>query len=194
MIARIAEERFILVVNAACKNSDLEYLKNKIGDLVKIKMIPHRSLLALQGPKSAEVMKRLGYDFSDMGFMSVKEVQIDNCPCLFTRSGYTGEDGFEISMGDEHASQIANLLLHDNDVEWIGLGARDSLRMEAGLSLYGHEITESTTPIEASLLWGNIQTQTSRRRTPWRIPGRPYYIAANPKKYFEKVGWPPARR
>ena len=153
MIARIAKEEFILVVNAACKYNDFEYLKMRIGNQVKVEMIQNQSLLALQGPKSAEVMRRLGYDFSDMGFMSVRKVEFNGYPCIFTRSGYTGEDGFEMSMHDQHAAEIARLLLNDEDVEWVGLGARDSLRMEAGLSLYGHEITELTTPIEASLLW-----------------------------------------
>jgi aminomethyltransferase len=153
MIARISENEFSLVVNAACKENDFSHLKAKLGNQLDINMATDRSLLALQGPKSATVMQRLGHDLSDMGFMDIRTIDIKGNHCSMTRSGYTGEDGFEISMNNDNASELANLLLEDEDVEWVGLGARDSLRLEAGLCLYGHDMNEQTTPLEANLLW-----------------------------------------
>ena len=153
MIARVSENEFSLVVNAACKDNDFAHLKSKLGDKLEINMATDRSLVALQGPESANVMQRLGHDLSDMGFMDIRSLNIMGIDCSMTRSGYTGEDGFEISMNDDNASDLANLLLEDKDVEWVGLGARDSLRLEAGLCLYGHDMNEQTTPLEANLLW-----------------------------------------
>ena len=153
MIARVSENMFSLVVNAACKDDDFAHLKSKLGDKLEIKMATDKSLLALQGPESANVMQRLGYDLSDMGFMDIRTLDIKGITCSMTRSGYTGEDGFEISMNNDSASELARLLLEDEDVEWVGLGARDSLRLEAGLCLYGHDMNEQTTPLEANLLW-----------------------------------------
>ena len=153
MIARISENEFSLVVNAACKNNDLTHLNSKIGEKLEINMSTDRSLVALQGPESASVMKRLGHDLSNMAFMDICTLDIMGINCSITRSGYTGEDGFEISVRDNDASDLANLLIDNNDVEWVGLGARDSLRLEAGLCLYGHDLNEQTTPLEANLLW-----------------------------------------
>jgi aminomethyltransferase len=153
MVARLTETRFVLVVNAACKDNDFNHLKDKLGDQLDIAMDGESSLLALQGPTSGQVMKNLGNDLSDMAFMDYREMDIGTIPCRVSRSGYTGEDGFEISMPSDRAAELAGDILDQAGVRWIGLGARDSLRLEAGLSLYGHEITETTTPVEASLLW-----------------------------------------
>ncbi len=171
MVARIARTEFILVVNASCKTTDFNYLKNKLEKTLDVEMARDRSLLALQGPKSPDVMKQLGYDLSAMGFMSVNELTLDGIPCLFSRSGYTGEDGFEIGMQDDHATAVAELLLSDPDVAWAGLGARDSLRMEAGLPLYGHEITQDTTPVEAGLSWAVSKARRSQGERAGGFPG-----------------------
>ncbi len=153
MVARIAQTEFILVVNASCKTNDFSHLRYKLGKSLNVESIDDRSLLALQGPKSSDVMNQLGHDLSDMEFMAVSEIILDGVSCLFSRSGYTGEDGFEVSVPHDHAIAVAELFLSSPDVAWAGLGARDSLRMEAGLPLYGHEITQQTTPVEAGLSW-----------------------------------------
>jgi aminomethyltransferase len=110
-------------------------------------------LLALQGPKAFEVLAKLEPLINGMTFMTAKTLEINGIDCLVTRSGYTGEDGFEISLPAKHAQKLAQLLLSHNEVEWVGLGARDSLRLEAGLSLYGHELDNDHSPVESSLNW-----------------------------------------
>ncbi len=171
MIARIARTEFILVVNASCKTNDFSYLKGKLGKSLNIEIRDDRSLLALQGPKSSDVMNQLGHDLSQMEFMSIAEITLDGVPCLFSRSGYTGEDGFEISMRHDHAVVVAELLLSSPDVAWAGLGARDSLRMEAGLPLYGHEITQDTTPAEAGLSWAVSKPRRLQGQRAGGFPG-----------------------
>ncbi len=170
MVARIGENEFMLVVNAACKINDFNHLNNQLGSRLQLEMMPHQSLLALQGPAAAQVMQRLGQELTDMGFMSVRKLQVKGITCWFSRSGYTGEDGFEISVDDDHAVEIAETLLADDEVKWVGLGARDSLRLEAGLCLYGHDITDQTTPIEGNLLWA---VSKARRRGGERVGGFP---------------------
>ncbi len=153
MIAKISDDHLALVVNAACKEADFEHLKSSLGAELEIEMHTDRSLLALQGPTAKSVLARLGNDLSDMNFMAVRSLTIGGIQCGVTRSGYTGEDGFEISIDNQNAASLAELLLKDDDVEWVGLGARDSLRLEAGLCLYGHDMDEQTSPIEAGLSW-----------------------------------------
>lgn len=171
MVARIAQDEFMLVVNAACKTNDFAHLTEQLGNRLEVEMLAHKSLLALQGPAAAQVMYRLGLDLSDMGFMSVRELQIKGISCWFSRSGYTGEDGFEISVDDNHAVEIAEMLLADDEVKWVGLGARDSLRMEAGLCLYGNDITTQTTPIEGNLLWAVSKARRSGGERAGGFPG-----------------------
>ncbi len=171
MIARITQTEFILVVNASCKTNDFRYLKDKLGKVLSVEIYHDRSLLALQGPKSSDVMNQLGHDLSRMEFMSVREIALDGIPCLFSRSGYTGEDGFEIGMNDDHVIAVAELLLSNPNVAWAGLGARDSLRMEAGLPLYGHEITQDTTPVEAGLSWAVSKARRSQGERTGGFPG-----------------------
>lgn len=182
MVARIAQTEFILVVNASCKTTDFNHLKNKLGKALDVEMAGDRSLLALQGPKSADVMNQLGHDLSGMEFMSVNEIILDGIPCLFSRSGYTGEDGFEIGMNDDHATAVAELLLSSPDVAWAGLGARDSLRMEAGLPLYGHEITHDTTPVEAGLSWAVSKARRSQGERAGGFPGDHVILPQIPRR------------
>jgi aminomethyltransferase len=167
LMATNAGDYLFLVVNAACKAQDTAHLRHRIGDRVQIEELPDRALLALQGPAAAEVLGRLVPAVRSMGFMSWAEHRIEGAPCMVTRSGYTGEDGFEISVPNEAAVKVAKRLLGESEVKPIGLGARDSLRLEAGLCLYGHDIDEKTTVIEADLAW----TVGKRRREEGGFPG-----------------------
>lgn len=151
MIANRGDHLFV-VVNAACKDADEAHLRAAIGDRVKIE-VADRSLLALQGPAAESVMAKLVPAAADMRFMDVIVTPSDFGELWISRSGYTGEDGYEISVENDQAIALSRALLAFDDVEAIGLGARDSLRLEAGLCLYGHDIDEGTTPVEGSLLW-----------------------------------------
>lgn len=146
------DDHLFLVVNAACKHADLAHMAARLKG-VEIDHQSGRGLLALQGPAAATVLAQHAPDVADMPFMTGRDVAIDGVDCLVTRSGYTGEDGYEIGMAEDAADHIARLLLADAAVEPIGLGARDSLRLEAGLCLYGHDLDETTSPVEAALLW-----------------------------------------
>ncbi len=152
MVTRRADHLF-LVVNASCKVADTEHLRASIGSRCAIEPMTDRALLALQGPKAAAVMARLAPKLSQLTFMSGAEARIAGIACFATRSGYTGEDGFEISVADVDAEALARILLAEPEVLPAGLGARDTLRLEAGLCLYGHDIDTTTTPIEAGLTW-----------------------------------------
>ncbi|WP_089139404.1 glycine cleavage system aminomethyltransferase GcvT [Vibrio rumoiensis] len=153
MVANLGDHLFV-VVNAACKAQDIAHLQANLPQGVELEVIEDRALLALQGPKAAEVLARFQPQVADMLFMDVKVLEIDGVECIVSRSGYTGEDGYEISVPSVQAVELANKLTACEEVEWIGLGARDSLRLECGLCLYGHDLDTTTTPVEASLLWG----------------------------------------
>jgi aminomethyltransferase len=167
LMATRVEDGLMLVVNAACKDADLAHLQARLDRGVTIEPRFERALLALQGPAAATVLARFATGVERMPFMSAVEVSIAAVPCSLTRSGYTGEDGFEISLAADHAVGVAERLLAEPEVAPIGLGARDTLRLEAGLCLYGHDIDEVTTPIEAGLAW----TIGKRRRTEGGFPG-----------------------
>ncbi len=152
MITRRAGD-LLLVVNGACKQADLRHLQTHIGHRCTVQPLPERALLALQGPKAAAALARLNADVGQLVFMSARAVTLAGAECYVSRSGYTGEDGFEISVPAEHAVALAKALLALPEVEPAGLGARDTLRLEAGLCLYGHDINETTTPVEAGLTW-----------------------------------------
>jgi aminomethyltransferase len=152
IITRI-DSGLMIIVNAACKDKDFTYLKNHISERCAFKELPDHALFAIQGPAAATVMKKYSSAASVLSFMQACETEINGLYCNISRSGYTGEDGFEISVANQYAEQFANLLLAEDEVEAIGLGARDTLRLEAGLSLYGHELNESITPVEAGLQW-----------------------------------------
>lgn len=157
----------MLVVNAACKDQDFAHVDAHLPANVKLIRAPHRALLALQGPKAAEALARHCPDTASMPFMSGISTKFDNIDCHVSRSGYTGEDGYEISMRVEKVERVARALMSEPEVKLIGLGARDSLRLEAGLCLYGHDIDRTTSPVEGALVW-SIQ---KRRREEGGFPG-----------------------
>ena len=167
MVANFASHLFV-VVNAACKAADEAHLRAALSDACVVESLPDRALIALQGPKAESVLARLGADIAGMRFMDAGPRRLDGIDCFVSRSGYTGEDGFEISVPAEHTETLASTLLADHDVWPIGLGARDSLRLEAGLCLYGHDIDATTTPVEGALEWS---IQKSRRRGGARAGG-----------------------
>jgi len=148
-----AGDHLLLVVNAACKQQDIVYLHAHLDKHCTVEELTDHALLALQGPKAAQVMASLAPEVVALRFMSAIRVNITGADCFVTRSGYTGEDGFEISVPADQAEALARVLLTYEEVAPIGLGARDSLRLEAGLCLYGHDIDTTTTPVEAGLGW-----------------------------------------
>jgi aminomethyltransferase len=152
MITKRAHDLF-MVVNAACKDADTRHLVTHIGHRCHIVTMPERALLALQGPKAVNALARLNAEVATLTFMSGGSFMLAGVECFVTRSGYTGEDGFEISVPDDSAVLLAKALLAEPEVKPAGLGARDTLRLEAGLCLYGHDINETTTPVEAGLTW-----------------------------------------
>ncbi|EPF2929109.1 glycine cleavage system aminomethyltransferase GcvT [Vibrio navarrensis] len=153
MVANLGDHLFV-VVNAACKEQDINHLQAHIPSDVELEVIDDRALLAIQGPKAAEVLARFQPAVAEMLFMDVQKLELLGEECIISRSGYTGEDGYEISVPADKAEALARALTAEQEVEWIGLGARDSLRLECGLCLYGHDLDQTTTPVEASLLWG----------------------------------------
>ncbi len=162
-------DHLLLVVNAACKDADLAHLEAGLGDLCEVAMLD-RALIALQGPKAEAALATLAPDVAAMRFMDVRDLQLHDTPAVVSRSGYTGEDGFEISVAADQAKDVAEALLARPEVLPVGLGARDSLRLEAGLCLYGHDIDTGTTPVEAALEWA---IQPARRSGGVRAGGFP---------------------
>ena len=152
MIARRADH-LLLIVNAACKQADTLHLITNIGHRCAVVALPERALLALQGPRAAAVLARMNPGVAELRFMSGGDYLLHGIDCWVTRSGYTGEDGFEISVAAESVVALARALLLQPEVKPAGLGARDTLRLEAGLCLYGHDIDQTTSPIEAGLAW-----------------------------------------
>ena len=146
-------DHIFVVLNAACKDSDIVHLRTLLEPDISIEVIENRALIALQGPASEAVLSEFNSQIKAMNFMDVETLSIAGAECWISRSGYTGEDGFEISIPSRAAEAITRSILSKQEVEFVGLGARDSLRLEAGLCLYGHDIDEETTPVEASLTW-----------------------------------------
>ncbi|WP_312780469.1 glycine cleavage system aminomethyltransferase GcvT [Brevundimonas sp.] len=140
-----------VVVNAGNKDADFAFLNANLAGDAKLVVLDDRALLAIQGPEAAEVMARHEPALGEMGFMDSARLMLFGVDCFVSRSGYTGEDGYEISVPNADAERVWNLLLEDARVKPIGLGARDSLRLEAGLPLHGHDIDASTSPVEAAL-------------------------------------------
>jgi aminomethyltransferase len=169
MAANFGDHLF-LVVNGACKAADEAHLRKHLADTCSIEVLADRALVALQGPKAASVLATICPEAPAMKFMEAGPHQVDGVDCFVSRSGYTGEDGFEISIPATKAEAVVFRLLDDPDVMPIGLGARDSLRLEAGLCLYGHDIDTTTTPVEAALEWS---VQKSRRSGGARAGGFP---------------------
>ncbi|MDP7524052.1 MAG: glycine cleavage system aminomethyltransferase GcvT, partial [Arenicellales bacterium] len=165
MIYRL-DDRYTLVVNASNKEADFALLQNLCGGKVEFEPMTNHALLALQGPRACNALQRMVPGIEELPFMGAKRVIISGIPCTVTRSGYTGEDGVEISVGASAALDLAWKLLELPEVEPVGLGARDSLRLEAGLCLHGNDIGPDTSPVEAGLQWAIPhcrRTQGSRR-------------------------------
>ena len=162
------EDHIFVVLNAACKDSDIVHLRTLLEPEISIEVIENRALIALQGPASETVLSEFNSQISAMKFMDIETLSIAGAECWISRSGYTGEDGFEISIPSSAAEAITRSILSKQEVEFVGLGARDSLRLEAGLCLYGHDIDEETTPVEASLTWA---IQKARRTNGERANG-----------------------
>lgn len=163
-------DHLFLVVNAACKEQDFAHLEKHLGAICELTLHDDRALIALQGPRAEAALAELWADVAAMRFMDVQDAALHDVPCIVSRSGYSGEDGFEISIPADKAEDVTRRLLEHPDVEPIGLGARDSLRLEAGLCLYGNDIDETTTPVEAALEWA---IQKVRREGGARAGGFP---------------------
>ena len=169
MVANFGDHLFV-VVNAACKAEDEALLTGRLSDVCTVEPLRQRALIALQGPKTESVLAKYDAGISAMKFMDAGPRRLAGLDCFVSRSGYTGEDGFEISVPAEAAEGFAGELLADTAVLPIGLGARDSLRLEAGLCLYGHDLDGTTTPVEGALEWS---IQKSRRKGGARPGGFP---------------------
>jgi aminomethyltransferase len=174
MFFKQANDNLFIIVNGACREKDLAYMQDKIGSLCTITSLPDQALLALQGPKAAQVLSSFNSDITKLVFMEGGDFSL-NCenqviPVFLTRSGYTGEDGFEISVHKSNAVALAKALLTQDEVKPAGLGSRNSLRLEAGLCLYGNDLDEQTNPVEAGLLWS---IQKIRRNNGLRSGGFP---------------------
>jgi aminomethyltransferase len=170
MVANNGDHIFV-VVNAACKQQDIAHMKHHLSERCAVEELNDRALLALQGPHASAVLGRLAPETGKMLFMTTTRVKLVGVECYVSRSGYTGEDGYEISVPADKAEELARLLLAQPEVAPIGLGARDSLRLEAGLCLYGHDIDTTTTPVEASLVWALSKPRRADGTRPGGFPG-----------------------
>lgn len=166
-IASEDDGRLMLVVNAACKDADYKHMAANLPPDVTLTPVEDRALLALQGPAAALVMAEHCPKAAGLAFMTACAAEFDGIECHISRSGYTGEDGYEISVPSARAEEVARILLANPLVKPVGLGARDTLRLEAGLCLYGHDIDEATSPVEAELVW----SIGKRRREEGGFPG-----------------------
>ena len=146
------KDGYLIILNAACKKQDFEILKKKLDDKYELNLDESLSLIAIQGPKAKDVLGKVVSNITNLKFMNGGEFEYDNSNIYITRSGYTGEDGFEISLDNKKAEKFVDQLIN-HGAKLIGLGARDTLRLEAGLCLYGNDLDEKTSPIEANLKW-----------------------------------------
>jgi aminomethyltransferase len=167
MAARPDDDGLFIVVNAACKDGDYAHIATALKGEAEVERFEDRALLAIQGPEAAEVMAAHEPALADMGFMDSRRLTLFGEDCFISRSGYTGEDGYEISVPGHAAERVWNTLLANAKVKPIGLGARDSLRLEAGLPLYGHDADETTSPVEAALTFA----LSKRRKEEASFPG-----------------------
>lgn len=171
MFANRGDHLFV-VVNAACKDADLSRMKTALEPQgISVEMLDDRALLALQGPEAEDVLSTLNPAVRDMRFMDVATLDLNGADCWVSRSGYTGEDGYEISVPEDAAVALAQALLANDHVAPIGLGARDSLRLEGGLCLYGHDIDTTTSPVEAALTWAIQKTRRAGGARAGGFPG-----------------------
>lgn len=176
MFANRGDHLFV-VVNAACKADDIAHMKAALEPAVTVTPVSDRALLALQGPAAEAVLAELAPEASDMRFMDVRTLTLNGAECWVSRSGYTGEDGYEISVPSNQAEALARVLLAHDDVMPIGLGARDSLRLEAGLCLYGHDMDSTTLPAEAGLTWAIQKVRRSGGARASGFPGSAAVLA-----------------
>ncbi|HEU4660956.1 MAG TPA: glycine cleavage system aminomethyltransferase GcvT [Pseudolabrys sp.] len=170
MVANLGD-RIVIVANAACKDADEAYLREALAETCELTRRDDRALLALQGPAAEDVLAQLCADVRAMRFLDVRACKLIGMDCVVSRSGYTGEDGFEISVPAEGAEALARKLLSNTNVAPIGLGARDSLRLEAGLCLYGSDLDTQTTPVEADLQWSIQASRKAGGRRSGGFPG-----------------------
>lgn len=166
-----SQNHLYVVVNAACKTQDINHLRIHLSADTTLEILDDRALIALQGPLAAQALARLAPEVNDMVFMDARQLSIAGVDCFVSRSGYTGEDGFEISIPADQAEVLTRKLLEQPEVELAGLGARDSLRLESGLCLYGHDIRQDTTPIEGSLIWAISKVRRSGGERAGGFPG-----------------------
>jgi aminomethyltransferase len=170
-------EDIFVIVNGACKVGDIAHIQAKIGARCQVIPMPGRALLALQGPMAVDALSRLAPGVEKLVFMTGGHFDVAGIPCFLTRSGYTGEDGFEISVLDTQADALARALLAQAEVKPIGLGARNSLRLEAGLCLYGNDIDTGTTPVEAALNWAMQKVRRTGGARAGGFPGATKILA-----------------
>jgi aminomethyltransferase len=196
MTTRLAGEAALyLVVNASMKESDFAYIAERLQGRAVLTPAPSRALLALQGPAAVTVLERHSPGIGKLTFMNAVRAMVAGAPAIISRTGYTGEDGFEISLDGGDAERVARALLADDEVLPIGLGARDSLRLEAGLCLYGHDMDESTDPVEASLVWAIGKRRKLEKGFPAAdaIMGKVLHGAARKRVGIRPEGRAPAR-
>ncbi len=170
-------EDIFVIVNGACKVGDIAHIEQKIGSRCDVIPMPEMALLALQGPQAVTALSRLAPGVAQLVFMTGGRFTVAGCDCFLTRSGYTGEDGFEISVPAVQADTLARALLAEPEVKPIGLGARNSLRLEAGLCLYGNDLDTRTTPIEASLNWAIQKVRRTGGERAGGFPGAAKVLA-----------------
>lgn len=177
MFARRGDDLFV-VVNAACKAADVARMRAALEPDVSVTVLEDRALIAVQGPEAGAVIAGMDARADAMAFMDVADLTLAGIDVWASRSGYTGEDGFEISVPAEHAATLVRELLADARVEAIGLGARNSLRLEAGLCLYGNDIDSGTNPVEAALIWGIQKVRRAGGEREGGFPGAQVILAA----------------
>lgn len=166
MAARPDDDGLFVVVNGACKDNDFKIIDDELAGQVRIDRLEDRALLALQGPKAAAVLADHAPEAATMVFMDARSIAAFGTDAIISRTGYTGEDGYEISIPASEAERVWNTLLADDRVKPIGLGARDSLRLEAGLPLYGHDVDETVSPVEADLAFAVSKKRREARDFP----------------------------
>ena len=177
MFFKESADSLFVIVNGACKVGDIAHIQQHIGQRCQVLPLPEQALLALQGPQAAAVLARLAPGTAQLVFMTGGHFQIAGCDCFVTRSGYTGEDGFEISVPAAQADTLARALLAEPEVQPVGLGARNSLRLEAGLCLYGNDLDTHTTPPEAGLNWAIQKVRRSGGARAGGFPGADLVLA-----------------
>jgi aminomethyltransferase len=177
-----------IIVNGACKVADIAHIQKQIGSRCTVTPMPDYALLALQGPQAVTALSRLAPGVEKLVFMTGGRFDVAGCDCFLTRSGYTGEDGFEISVHADQTEKLARALLAQPEVKPVGLGARNSLRLEAGLCLYGNDIDETTTPIEANLNWAIQKVRRTGGARAGGFPGADNILAqlADPTQLSRK--------